>query len=158
MSKKSKIFIQITLYNEILFLEKSPIFQYTYLKNLIQFIIEEMVQVNLISKTENRELSFYFTINKEIQELNKNYLKEDFATDVLAFPFLSSEILGDIVLSIEKIMEQAVQANISYLKELTKLIIHGILHILGYDHETCEEKKIMFSLQEKILLEVLKNF
>ena len=99
--------------------------------------------------------------NKRIQELNKNYRDKDSVTDVISFAledddtFISLEerILGDIYISIDKAREQAINYGHSLLRELSFLSIHGLLHLLGYDHMVEEEEKVMFGLQELILNE-----
>ncbi len=93
------------------------------------------------------EVSVTFTDNKRIKELNSRYRSIDRATDVLSFPMLGEDespssspvMLGDIVLSLEKAVEQGEEFGHGYERELAFLCIHSTLHLLGYDHETGEE-------------------
>lgn len=102
--------------------------------------------------------------NRYIHKINKKYRNVDRPTDVISFAFLdgdeykdalmhSKEIipLGDIYISYEKAIEQAEAYGHSLERELSFLFVHGLLHLLGYDHMKPEDEKIMFSLQEEIL-------
>ena len=88
------------------------------------------------------ELSLLLTDNVEIQELNRTYRDLDKATDVLSFPQdedavneTGDTLLGDVVISVETAARQAEEHHLSFNEELILLAIHGILHLLGYDHE-----------------------
>ena len=98
--------------------------------------------------------------NDYIHELNRMYRKIDRETDVITFALededtlvLPSEerILGDIYISIDKAKQQAEEYGHSLLRELSFLAVHGFYHLLGYDHATPEEEKVMFGKQEEVL-------
>ena len=105
----------------------------------------------------------YFNIiivdNEKIHELNKTYRNIDRETDVISFALeddksfidLDVRILGDIYISIDKAKVQAENYNHSLLRELSFLSIHGLLHLLGYDHMNEEDEKVMFNLQKELL-------
>lgn len=111
------------------------------------------------------ELSLSFVTNEEIRELNSEYRGVDRPTDVLSFPMIDGDadegdidlysgavVLGDIIISAEKAVEQAEAYGHSVERELAFLAVHSVLHLLGYDHERSpEEEKDMFERQEKIL-------
>ena len=105
------------------------------------------------------EVSILFVSSQKIRSLNKRYLKRDRATDVIAFPIDNEDcrisglpiILGDIVISFDRARIQAREEGHSLKRELTLLIIHGMLHLLGYDDTTHSERKKMFVLQEHYL-------
>lgn len=103
------------------------------------------------------EVSVSFVTNEEIKELNKEYRNVDSETDVLSFPmddeFDGVVILGDIVLSTQKIIEQANDFNHSLEREMLYLTVHSMLHLLGYDHMSSDEKKDMRAKEK----EVMKN-
>lgn len=80
------------------------------------------------------ELSVLITGNEEIRALNKEYRKIDKATDVLSFPMEDPEMLGDIVISYEKTLSQAKEFKVTADEELGRLLVHGLLHLIGYDH------------------------
>ena len=108
------------------------------------------------------ELSISLVDNKEIQELNKRYRGIDRITDVLSFSLLEGDepeiwdedspiALGDIVISWPVMLAQAAEYGHSVTRELAFLTAHGCYHLLGYDHETQEDEKEMFALQEEVL-------
>ena len=105
------------------------------------------------------EVSVTFTDNEKIRELNAQYRSIDRATDVLSFPLFDEDFedeeelaLGDVVLSLEKALEQAKEYGQSFEREVAFLVVHSVLHLLGYDHETSEEdEKEMFFRQEEIM-------
>ena len=127
--------------------------------------IKELVEVNKLIeyalKHENLENVFFNIIivdNKKIRELNREYRNKDAYTDVISFVLedfddIKTEVrmLGDIYISIDKAQGQAIDYNHSLLRELSFLSIHGLLHLLGYDHMKEDEEKIMFSKQKEIL-------
>lgn len=99
------------------------------------------------------EISFALVNNEKIQELNKKYREKDMPTDVLSFS-MDDEIWGDIVISTEKVIEQADVYGHSVKRELSFLIVHGILHLLGYDHQTPGERAEMRQKEERVLSEL----
>ncbi len=101
------------------------------------------------------EISVTFTDNENIRELNKEYRDIDRETDVLSFPMDEDDMLGDIVISLEKAKEQAEEYGHSIEREISFLCVHSCLHLLGYDHETSEEdEREMFAKQEEILKQI----
>jgi len=98
---------------------------------------------------------------EKIQYINKNYRNKDSVTDVISFALEDDEtfiktdmrILGDIYICLKKAKDQSIEYGHSFLRELSFLAIHGLLHLLGYDHMKEDEEKIMFELQERILSE-----
>lgn len=100
--------------------------------------------------------------NKKIREINKEYRKIDKETDVISFALedddtfieLPIRVLGDIYISIDKVKVQASEYGHSEKREICFLVVHGILHLLGYDHMNASDEKVMFSKQEKILDEL----
>jgi probable rRNA maturation factor len=105
------------------------------------------------------EISLSFVDVQEMEELHIKWMQEDGPTDVLSFPMDMPEsksdvvTLGDIVISPAVAAQQAASAGHSVEDEMYILATHGLLHILGYDHADPDEKKVMFSLQEKIVKE-----
>lgn len=140
------------------------------LKNTIEFALKQEFM------DKPCEISLVFVDNDQIREINNETRGIDKATDVLSFPMLNYEngkvykevytgkelsreyfdgdelILGDIVLSLERADEQRAEFNHSFSRECSYLVVHSVLHLLGYDHMEDEEKKIMRSREEEILL------
>lgn len=109
------------------------------------------------------EISLVLTDDARIKELNGEYREKDYATDVLSFPMSDDPLaeggmLGDIVISMDTAKAQADEAAIRLEREMAFLFIHGLLHLLGFDHETsAEDEEEMFDLQEEILRNLLEN-
>ncbi len=100
---------------------------------------------------ENSELSLTFVSDQEIQQLNSQYREADRPTDVLSFPqwddaFDEYPLLGDVVVSVEMAQRQALDHHLALDEELILLVIHGILHLLGWDHDNPDDEREM---QEK---------
>jgi len=116
----------------------------------------------------NLELSILLTNDKRIKELNKQFRGENKATNVLSFPDMEIDFrqilefkpdldymyIGDIAFAFETIEAQARENNITFLQHFKHLLVHSILHLLGFDHQNDEEAKIM----ENIEVEILKQF
>ncbi len=111
-------------------------------------------------KLDNVVFNLIIVDNKYIHELNKMYRNIDRETDVITFALEDEDtiiipdnerILGDIYISIDKAKSQAEEYGHSLLRELSFLAVHGFYHLLGYDHQTKEEEKIMFEKQEEVL-------
>ncbi len=114
---------------------------------------------------ETAEVSLLLTDDPGIRELNRDYRGRDAVTDVLSFAQQEGDpgfcavgdavLLGDIVIDTDRCALQAEQYGHSYERELVFLFLHGLLHLLGYDHERGErEEKIMFALQDELLAEL----
>lgn len=114
-------------------------------------------------------MTITFTTPEEIRKINKKYRKIDRATDVLSFPmfekaeldekiknkdFRYEDVLGDVIISIDKVKEQAEEYGHSFERELSYMLVHGFYHLMGYDHIEEEDKKIMRPKEEKILNEL----
>ena len=111
-------------------------------------------------------ITVILTTPGKIRQVNKEYRKIDKATDVLSFPmftkdeldemikkqqFENEDMLGDIIISIDKVKEQAIEYGHSFERELSYMVVHGFYHLMGYDHIEEEDKKEMRAKEEKIL-------
>ena len=134
-------------------------------EEIIKKVIEQCFKEE---KLENSKLNISITLTtpENIRKINKEYRNVDNETDVLSFPIFEKEeldkkilnnkfeyedILGDIVISIKRVEEQAKEYGHSIAREMGFLTVHGLLHLLGYDHMNKEEEKVMFTKQEEIL-------
>ena len=118
---------------------------------------------------DNLYAGVHLTGNAEIQEINSRFREIDKATDVLSFPLLTAKngeisysdfdrvgesgaiMIGDIVISVDKAREQAYDYGHSFKREIAFLACHGMLHLLGYDHESDEDEKTMIEKQKSVL-------
>lgn len=143
-----------------------------FIKEIEEVCVYALEKEEVIQKCQ---ISLLFVNNEEIREINKETRNIDKVTDVLSFPMLDYPkgkvfkdvykdkkfdvmymdqdelVLGDMVLSLERAMEQSEEYNHSFKREVCYLIVHSILHLLGYDHMEDDEKKIMRSREEEIL-------
>lgn len=130
--------------------------------------ILSQVDCSKLVKSKVAELSIVLTDDLEIRELNRQYRGKDYATDVLSFalledsPSTEGEIItpiGDIVISLDKVIAQAKEYDVNDYQELLRLLIHGILHLLGYDHEDVaeEEAEKMRAAEERIYQNLLAD-
>ena len=118
--------------------------------------IAESVFNELDMQDNQYEISLLLTDDETIRQLNKEYRNKDKSTDVLSFPMEDDIMLGDIAISVDTASRQAAEAEINIDRETAFLFIHGLLHLLGYDHETSQEDAAeMFALQEKILKKLI---
>ncbi|MBO7250875.1 MAG: rRNA maturation RNase YbeY [Clostridia bacterium] len=143
--------------------EKMPI---SYkLKKLVRFAVEATLAYEEIAR--DLEVSVTFTDDEGIRKLNRNFRKIDRATDVLSFPLFDFEgdgdaladelddMLGDIVLSLERAVAQAEEYGHSFEREVAFLTVHSMLHLLGYDHETSEEDELDMRRRQTAIMEML---
>ena len=134
-------------------------------KQIVEKVLEQCLKEEGL---ENSKLSITVTLTtpENIQKINKMYRKIDRTTDVLSFPmfekdeleqkiqtndFIYEDVLGDIVISIERVKEQAKEYEHSFERELSYMLVHGFYHLMGYDHIQEEDKKLMRPKEEKIL-------
>ena len=131
------------------------------------FFDEEKIKefVNYILKDEKKEeydkneyyLSILVTTNEEIQKINREYRNKDMPTDVISFAYNETEnfgeinMLGDIVISIDRVKEQSSEYGHSDKREFFYVLCHGMLHLLGYDHIDPDDKVVMRKREEEIL-------
>ncbi len=134
---------------------------------LSEKFIESVVRLTLTDQEidmENNDLSVVIDSDDVVKALNQQYRGLDHSTDVLSFSANDLDletghtILGDIVISYPRAEKQAAEANHPAEKEIQLLTIHGVLHLLGYDHSTDAEKEIMWDIQSRLMANDLKDF
>lgn len=128
------------------------------LRKAVAAALREKPPADINHPTVPIELSVVITDDEEMRRLNRTYRKMDASTDVLAFSMgetLEGTLyLGDIVLSYPRAVEQAEEYGHTPQAELNLLTVHGVLHLLGYDHKTKEGEREMWSLQEHALAQL----
>ena len=136
------------------------------LKSFVEQVVTTCFQVEKIEHL-NFYLSITLTSPEEIHKLNKEFRNVDKETDVLSFPMFEKEeidkikeqnkvnivpeALGDIVISVSKVEEQAKEYGHSFERELAYMVVHGFYHVMGYDHMEENEKAIMREKEEHVL-------
>lgn len=137
-------------------------------ENVIRKVIEQCFEEEGLLNSK-LYITITLTTPEEIKKINTEYRKIERATDVLSFPMFEKEeldrkimekdfdypdVLGDIVISIEKVQEQAKEYGHSFERELSYMVVHGFYHLMGYDHIEEEDKKKMRPKEEKVLNEL----
>lgn len=136
---------------------------------LIEKVIDKCFEEEKL-KDLNIYISITLTTPKQIRKLNKEYRNIDKETDVLSFPMFEkneidkivekkeempvAEVLGDVIISVERVKEQAIEYGHSFERELSYMLVHGFYHLMGYDHIEEEDKIQMRPKEEKILQEL----
>lgn len=134
------------------------------IESLINTVVKKALEMQNV--TADVELSVVITDNDNIQKINKEFRNKDMPTDVLSFPGYEPEdidvvknaeelmVIGDIIISKEKVIEQAKEYENTFEREFAYLLVHGVLHLLGYDHMEEDEKTVMRENEEMILAEL----
>ena len=132
---------------------------------VLQGIEKDAAEILKAVLEEPAELSVYICSAAEIQQLNRQYRGKDSVTDVLAFsqveqadadsPRLDNSLLGDVVICLDVLVEQAGEYGHSVIQELHRLLIHGILHLIGYDHEQGHGHEQAMKQEEQRILRIM---
>jgi rRNA maturation RNase YbeY len=121
----------------------------TILKNWIKRTIER-------NNKQLGEISYIFCSDEQLLEINKEFLNHDYYTDIITFDYSEADIVsGDLFISIDRIKDNAKTLDVSYKEELHRVIIHGILHLLGFKDKTDEESQNMRLLENECLSDLL---
>lgn len=143
------------------FIDETEEVEQSYI-DMMRSLIESAAKAEGIE--DGAELSITFVDNERIREINREYRGKDQPTDVISFALEDMgegemeivgadmpRMLGDMIISIPRTKEQAGEYGHSFERELGFLAVHGFLHLLGYDHMTEEDEKVMFGKQKEIL-------
>ncbi len=137
--------------------------------NSIEFYFEDVnpvsihkkllvLQLNSLIKNELKilgEVSVIFCSDEYLLQMNKEYLDHDYYTDIITFDYVEKEVIsGDLFISLDRIRENAKNFKTSLLKELYRVVFHGVLHLVGYNDKTEEEQKTMREKENYYLGEV----
>lgn len=149
---------------EIIYEDVQPNEQY---ESTIKKVLKECYEVeNLVNS--KLIITVTFTTPENIRKINNKYRNIDRATDVLSFPmfekdeldkkikeqdFICEDVLGDIIISVEKVEEQAKEYGHSFERELSYMVVHGFYHLMGYDHIEEKDKVIMRPKKKKFLID-----
>jgi probable rRNA maturation factor len=126
------------------------------IKRIMKRLLEDLA-------CDKQELSILFTDDKRIAELNKIYRQKDKPTNVLAFPMaegpsdVESGMLGDVVISVDTALREAAGTGETPVEATYRLLIHGLLHLLGYDHERSPKDEKIMSKEEKRIMNLIKE-
>jgi probable rRNA maturation factor len=131
-----------------------------------QFIKKELRRLLSLLKIPHAELSILIVGDSKMRSLNRRFRGIDRTTDVLSFPQIDRRpasykavplLLGDIVINPHQIKRQAIENNVPFKRELRHILIHGLLHLLGYDHERSDPERVKMERREEKLLYALER-
>lgn len=124
-----------------------------------ELLSKELIKRKAVSKKFNDiELTLVFLDLKPAKKINKEFRNKDYATDVLSFESMTPDSLGELVLCPEVLKKQSKEHGLTFQMELGYMVLHGVLHLLGYDHEIGEaEAREMFELQDDLFEVLLKK-
>ncbi len=123
-------------------------FDLNYFQSVVSHLIKE-------ENKEEGDLTLIFCSDEYLLEINNKHLNHDYYTDIITFDYSQKKnISGDLFISIDRVKENAKEFSVPFLNELSRVVVHGVLHLCGYNDKTEEEKKQMRKLENKYL----KNF
>ncbi len=131
----------------------------TFLDTWCKYLAVELVKEKIVSKEIKKiELTLVFLETVAAKKINFEFRQKNYATDVLSFESMMADSLGELVLCPAVLKKQAQEHGLTYRNELGYMVLHGVLHLLGYDHETNErDAKEMFELQDRLFEKLLKK-
>ena len=143
--------------DEPFWVKEMPLFR----KNILK-AAKETLNTAYKSKKNNLEVSFLLTSDSNIRLLNKNYRNKNKSTNVLAFPmnqntFGEDYIVGDVVISLQKILSESKKLKIQKYKYLSQITIHGVLHLLGFDHKSNKQYEEMNRIEQKVFNKIFSK-
>lgn len=116
-------------------------------KHIAEFVCKK-------EKIKDAELSFVVVNDRTIRTINKKFLHHDYVTDVITFPFELKSITAEIYINSQQAKRQSKENNVTVSNEMTRLVVHGTLHAIGYDDTTMVTKKKMNLIQERYVSEL----
>ena len=139
--------IQVEIYNH-----SSLRVPRAYLQSFLIKVFKQIKKKNLANKLQGAEhLTIAFVSSSESKRLNRQFRNKDYPTDVLSFDSLEPGSLGELILCSQVLVRQAKEHDLSMRDEVCYMVLHGVLHLMGYDHEkTAKQARQMFDLQDEI--------
>ena len=122
-------------------------------------LYKQLLQKKILKNKEQKSLTLVFLNSGPAKKMNFQFRKKNYATDVLSFESMDEESFGELILCPQVLRKQAKEHDLLFREELAYMMTHGMLHLLGYDHETNErDAEIMFSIQDEIFDRLLETY
>jgi rRNA maturation RNase YbeY len=119
-------------------------------KNLLKKWLKDLI---LQEHASPGQINIVFTSDSNVLELNKKYLSRDYLTDIITFDYTENQLVaGDLFISIIRVKENSERFDVTFNMELKRVIVHGILHLLGYGDRNKKEKSLMRQMEDRYLL------
>ena len=119
-------------------------------KNLLKKWLKDLI---LLEHASPGQINIVFTSDSNVLELNKKYLSRDYLTDIIAFDYTENQIVaGDLFISITRVKENSERFDVTFHMELKRVIVHGIMHLLGYGDRNEKEKSLMRKMEDRYLV------
>ena len=128
-------------YEETEALDLNPDFFILWLSKVCESKGKELGEVNLV-----------FCSDEYLLVMNKTHLEHDYYTDIITFDYYEEQITGDLFISIDRVMENAAGLKVKFIHELHRVVVHGLLHLLGYGDKSEEEEVLMREMENEALL------
>lgn len=129
-----------------------PVFKRRKISNWLKFVVTSQSK-----KIGN--ICFVFCSDNYLLEINKRYLNHDYFTDIITFDYVENNLVsGDIFVSLDRVLENSLDYNVSYNNELFRILIHGVLHLLGFNDKLEDDKVIMTEKEDFYLKMLIDNF
>lgn len=116
-----------------------------------EFFVSWLSSVCEVESKSMGELSLIFCSDDYLLDMNKEYLDHDYYTDIITFDYSDEQVSGDLFISLDRVRDNAKQNSVLEMNELYRVVVHGVLHLIGYGDKTEEEKVVMRSLENKYL-------
>lgn len=126
---------------------------------LLKRVTNKWIKDTIISEGKKLgDLTFIFCSDSYLLEVNKKYLDHDFYTDIITFDYVEDNVVnGDIFISTDRVKENAMEYKTTFANEMNRILIHGVLHLLGYKDKTKKDKSIMTDKEDFYLNLLIKN-
>ncbi len=138
----------MSLDSAISFYVEGIAFELTHPKEISSWLTTIAVENN----ASLSQIEYIFCSDEYLLDINKQYLNHDYYTDIITFPMKTDPVEATIFISIDRIREQAIEYKATFLDELHRVVVHGLLHLIGFNDKTEEEQDLM-TLQEDACLE-----
>lgn len=118
-------------------------------KNLLKKWLKDLI---VLEHASPGQINIVLTSDNNVLELNNKYLSRNYLTDIITFDYSENQVIaGDLFISVTRVRENSEKFDVTFKKELKRVIVHGVLHLLGYGDSTHKEKSLMQQMEDRYL-------